>query len=195
MEEVWKPIKGYEGLYEVSNLGNIRSLDKVVMCVRNGKELGVLHKGKVLKPSKRQHGYLGVMLYGRGGHKTRGFKTFSIHRLVAEAFIPNPDRLPEVNHIDEDKTNNAVTNLEWMSHVDNTNYGTTQQRRSQKIRNNSKSKPIAQYTRNGELVKVYPSLGEMRRQTGYSAGNVWHCLNKSSSYTHAYGYVWRYVDR
>ncbi len=129
MDEIWKPVKGYEGLYEVSSEGRVRSLDRDQLYVRNGKMLNMHLKGQIVKPMQRQHGYLGVMLYGRGGHKVRGFKTCSIHRLVAEAFLPNPNNLPEVNHKDEDKTNNRLDNLEWMSHKDNTNYGTAQKRR------------------------------------------------------------------
>lgn len=195
MEEVWKPIKGYEGLYEVSNLGNVRSFDKVVRCVRNGKEMGITHKGKVLKPVKRQHGYLGVMLYGKGGHKTRGLKTFSIHRLVATAFIPNPNGLSEVNHIDEDKTNNTATNLEWVTRLENVNYGTAKTRRAKKAVNGKKSVAIQQFTKDGELVKTYPSLAEAQRQTGFAKANICRCAQGSGQYSHAYGYVWRYVDR
>ena len=192
--EIWKPVKGYEGLYEVSNLGRVRSFDKYVSCTRNGVEMDILHKGKILKPVKRQHGYLGVMLYGKGGHATRGFKTFSVHRLVAEAFIPNPNGLPEVNHIDEDKTNNKAENLEWISHINNTNFGTAQLRRSQKMRNNMRSKPIGQYTKDGKLVAVYPSLAEVHRQKGYAQANISKCAQGSKQYSHAYGYLWRYAN-
>ena len=189
--EIWKPVKGYEGLYEVSSEGNVRSLDHVSTFTKDGKQGTALRKGRLLKPVKRQHGYLGVMLYGKGGHKTRGFKTFAVHRLVAEAFIPNPNDLPEVNHIDEDKTNNRVENLAWISHIDNTNFGTTQRRRSEKIRNNKKSRPVSQFAKDGKCVCTYPSLGEVKRQTGYSGGNVWRALQKG---THAYGFIWRYAS-
>lgn len=176
--EVWKDVKGYEGLYQVSNYGR----------VKNSK------KDHILKPVVRQHGYLGVMLYGHGGHKTRGFKTFSVHRLVAEAFIPNPDNLSEVNHIDECKTNNRVENLEWITRKDNVNYGTAQKRRAEKARNGGKSRKIAQYTKGGELVEVFPSLAEVFRKTGFAQANICRCAQGSKQYSHAYGYVWRYVN-
>lgn len=176
--EVWKDVKGYEGLYQVSNYGRVKSIKK----------------DHILKPAPRQHGYLGVMLYGHGGHKTRGFKTFSVHRLVAEAFIPNPHNLPEVNHIDECKTNNSVENLEWITRKGNVNYGTAPKRRAEKARNGGKSRKIAQYTKSGELVEVFPSLAEAFRKTGFAKANICRCAQGNKKYSHAYGYVWRYVN-
>ena len=102
MEE-WRPIKDYEGLYEVSNMGRVKNLN----YKGSGKE-------KILKNIKRRKGYLMVILTKNG--KRRGFL---VHRLVAEAFIPNPNNLPEVNHIDRDRANNHVDNLEWVTHSDN----------------------------------------------------------------------------
>lgn len=172
--EIWKDVKGYEGLYQVSNLGNVRS------------ERGIL------KPQVRQHGYLGVMLYYRGGHKTRHFKQFSVHRLVAEAFIPNPYGYAEVNHIDENKTNNRADNLEWVSHFQNCHHGTAIERRVEKQTNGKLSKAIDQYTLDGKFVAHYPSLAEANRQTGFAQGNICRNLKGDPHYSHAYGYVWRY---
>ena len=113
--EVFKPIKGYEGIYQVSNFGMVRSLDRVVL-----QKNGVLKtiKGKILSPSKcgnlEYGGYLFV-----GLSKENVVEEKYIHRLVAEAFIPNPDNLPYINHKDEDKTNNIVTNLEWCTALHN----------------------------------------------------------------------------
>ena len=113
-EEIWRPVVGYEGLYEVSNTGRVRSLDRYVRCKSYR-----LHKGKVLSPGKDKDGYLFVVLSCNGKHKT-----IAVHKLVAQAFIPNPDDLPIINHKDEDKTNNRVDNLEWCTAKYNMNYGT-----------------------------------------------------------------------
>ena len=192
MTELWKDIQGYEGLYQVSNMGRVRSLDHETTYSRKGIPITTRRKGQMLRPVTRRHGYLGVMLYGKGGHKTRGFTTFSVHQLVARAFVDNPNNYDEINHIDEDKTNNRADNLEWCDRKYNTNYGTTQTRRSAVIRNNPKrSKRIMQISLDGELIKIWPSFGEIRRN-GYSAGNI--CKRCKSGYPYAYGYIWKYAD-
>ena len=183
MQEIWKDIKGYEGLYQVSNLGRVK---------RTNPGNRVVSADGTLKPTRRQHGYLGVMLYGKGGHATRGFKHCSVHRLVAEAFIPNPNGYAEVNHIDEDKTNNRVDNLEWVTHQQNCVHGTLPKRKSEWSTNGKQSKAIVQYTLNGEFVARYPSLAEVERQTGFGKGNICRCAQHHHAYSHAYGYVWRY---
>lgn len=114
MIEEWRPVVGYEGLYEVSSYGRVRSLDRY--CYR-------LQKGKVLSPAKDRYGYLTVTLNCNGKSKT-----IKIHRLVAQAFLPNPDNLPQVNHKDENKINNIVYNLEWCDAKYNNNFGTRQER-------------------------------------------------------------------
>lgn len=106
MEEIWKDIKEYEGIYQVSNLGRVKSL-------KHSKE------GKLLKGRVTGKGYLSVALFRNSVRKSN-----SIHRLVAEAFIPNPENKPEVNHIDENKLNNDVSNLEWVTSKENSNHGT-----------------------------------------------------------------------
>ena len=112
MIEEWRSVIGYEGLYEVSNTGQVRSLDRYVKTCYGSYRL---HKGKVLSPSIRPDGYLVVSLQ---------YRMFRVHRLVAEAFLPNPDNLPQVNHKDEVKSNNCVDNLEWCDSKYNNNYGT-----------------------------------------------------------------------
>lgn len=111
-QEIWKPIKNYEGIYEISNLGNVKSLN----YNRTKKE-------KILKPRKDKKGYLYVMLY-----KNKYGKNFSIHRLVAQAFIPNPENKPEVDHINTIKDDNRIDNLKWATHIENNNNKLTIQR-------------------------------------------------------------------
>ena len=119
--ELWKNIKGYEGLYQVSNLGRVRSLDKVT---RHGHRL----KGKVLCLNEGEKGYITIRLQIDGVRQA-----FNVHRLVAEAFLDNPNNLPCVNHKDEDKSNNSVNNLEWCDYSYNNTYGTRIKRRLNKV--------------------------------------------------------------
>lgn len=191
MKEIWKDIEGYEGRYQVSNEGNVRSLAHDTV-IHRGKEVYTLHKpGLRLKPTTLNHGYLGVCLYHPQKHS--GHKRMSIHRLVAQAFLPNPDGYAEVNHIDENKANNRAENLEWCTRSQNMRSGTLPRRIGDRHKNGRRSKKIAQYTKDGNLVRVYPSLNEAKRQ-GYQASNICKCAQGHRSYSHAYGYVWRYVD-
>ena len=108
--EIWKDISNYEGLYQVSNLGNIRSLNRYT----NGRNSKRLIKGKILKVFKDKDGYMNVNLY-----KNAEIKQFKVSRLVAQAFIPNIDNKPQVNHIDGNRYNNQVSNLEWCTSREN----------------------------------------------------------------------------
>lgn len=172
-KEIWCPIEGYEGLYEVSNLGNVRSLG-------NKKT----KKTKILKQNMNTSGYLRVYLCKNGKQKQ-----FKVHRLVAEAFIPNLFGYPQVNHIDEDKTNNHIDNLEWCDNKYNSNHGTRNKRISVKNINGKCSKPILQLTETGEFLKEYPSLQEAGRN-GFNIGNICACC-RGERKTHK-GYIWKY---
>lgn len=134
MEE-WKSIPGYEGLYEISSYGRVKSLDRYVKVKSKSYRL---QKGKMLSPIKNKYGYLQVFLCCNGK-----YKIISVHRLVAEAFIPNPDNLPIINHKDEDKSNNCVENLEWCSHRYNSNYNGVLKKRSQRMKENGIYEKIA----------------------------------------------------
>ena len=150
MEEIFKDIEGYFGLYQVSNLGNIKSL-------KYGKE-------RILKPAKDKNKYSIVCLCKQGK-----MKNHKVHRLVAQAFIPNPNNLPQINHKDENPSNNCVLNLEWCTADYNHNYGTHNERVGASNTNNPKrSKQVLCVETN----KIYPSTMEVERQLGFSRGNI-----------------------
>lgn len=137
MEEIWRDIKGYEDLYQVSNLGRVKSLDRYIYYT-NGRIR--LYRGQILKTAKDTHGYLKITLCKDTKHTT-----CLIHRLVAEAFIQNLNNLPQVNHKDEfAKDNNCVDNLEWVTCKENINYGTHNKR----MANTQRGKTISKETRN-----------------------------------------------
>lgn len=189
--EIWKDIEGYENLYQVSNLGNVRSLERIVEAKRKGNVYTLIKKGHLLVPTKRNHNYLGVYLYNKDGAKV-----MSVHRLVANAFIPNPNNYSEVNHINENKQDNRVSNLEWCSHKQNMNCGTVQQRRSQtRYKRKIGWKAIEQYTMDGKFVKRFESLAQINKELGYGQGNILKCIQGKINYQHAYHFIWKYAKQ
>lgn len=188
MEEIWKDIKDYEGYYQVSNLGRVKSLDRYIATVGNpsGKRL---IRGKILNPSKRvmsngEDGYYSVTLYKRGIGAL-----FNVHRLVAETFIPNPNNLPCVNHKDENKHNNMSDNLEWCTIEYNNKYGTARERSGEKTR-----KEVIKFDLDGNILKVYKSLESAAKEEKVSKGNLANvCVNRNGKKT-LHGYVFMYKD-
>lgn len=174
MEEIWKDIEGYEGCYQVSNLGRVKSLG-------NGKTHN--SSERILKGNNIK-GYLVVKLSKEGKQKQ-----YLIHRLVAQVFIPNPNNLLQVNHIDEDKTNNTVSNLEWCSAKYNMNYGTRTQRVVEKNTNHqNKSKKVTCI----ETGKIYVSTMQVERDLGFAHANISYAC--TGRYKTAYGFHWKYID-
>ena len=176
-EKVWKPINEYDGYYEVSNFGEIKSLFRYVN-VKNGFRSV---PEKILKPKIDKDGYLRVVL-----QKERKQKHFLVHRIVAETFIDNPKNLPHVNHKNENKIDNRVENLEWCTEKYNCNYGNRNKKLSE-----SKYKPINQYTLNGDFVKRWESGLLIEKETGFNAKNISACCCKVKKT--AYGYIWEFV--
>ena len=168
-KEYWKPVVGYEGHYQVSNFGRVKS-------IKFGKEI-------ILK-QKIKDGY-----YYVGLSKNGIVKNYFVHRLVAEAFIPNPNNLPQVNHKDENKLNNSVDNLEWCDAKYNRNYGTINERLSKSQINGKCSKIVIQYNLDGTFVREWPSAMECGRN-GYNNGHVAACC-RGEQKTHK-GFIWRY---
>ena len=182
MEEIWKDIEGYEGLYQVSNLGRVRSLDKVLPCNVNGIMTTRVRHGLIRKPHIGQTGYHYVLL--RDGKRCKNYR---VHRLVADAFIPNPQNLPEVNHKDEDKSNNRADNLEWCSSSYNHCYGTTIERAASKIH-----RAVCQFDKNDRLIREFVSVTEAAKAVGTSTTQISGCCKgKTKS---AKGYRWKYKE-
>lgn len=160
MTEIWKDIAGYEGKYQVSNLGRVKSLN----YRRTGKE-------RCLEPKDNNDGYLQVTLYKNGGKDQP-----LVHRLVAMAFILNPEGKPEVDHINRDTTDNRVENLRWVTSIEN--------------KNNGLSKPVLCV----ETGTEYHSVMEAERLIGVKHPNITNCCNGRYGYKTAGGYHWRYAD-
>lgn len=177
MKEIWRTAvvdgEPWEN-YQVSNLGRVMNL--------NYRGTG---KAKLAKLYKRKDGYLEVCL-----SKNKETKTCLVHRLVAETFLPNPENLPQVNHIDENKENNRVNNLEWKSPKDNCNHGTRNERIFEKTTNGKLSKRVLQFTLEGEFIREWPSTRECERN-GYNHACVCDCCN--GKLPHYKGFRWEYA--
>lgn len=175
MEEQWEPIEGYDH-YEVSNYGNVRSYtNRGTLCA----------EPHMLSP-RLNKGYLFVNLYD-SQHKMKSIK---VHRLVASAFIPNPDNYPQINHKDEDKTNNHVDNLEWCDSKYNVNYGTGHAR-SCYARRDCNNKEVHQFDFNGQYIQSFKSITEASRITGCCLTDISKAALHSLKY--AGNWFWSYT--
>ena len=194
MQEIWKDIKDFEGFYQVSNLGNVRSLDRIVRCNTGYANI----KGKLLKPILHKKGYYKVDLSKEGKSKR-----YFIHRLVALTFLENKENKEQINHIDGNKKNNCINNLEFCTNYENYIHAKTtglidknlriQQAINMGIKNR---KPIAQFTKDGKFIKKYISIIEASRQTGINNRNISNCLSPNQKRSKsAGGYVWKYIDK
>lgn len=169
-KEIWRDIPGFEKKYQVSNMGRVKSLN-------------YRHTGKIqiLKPGKNTKGYSYVNLCKDGKPQS-----YQVHRLVAQAFLPNPNNLSQVNHINEIKTDNRVDNIEWCDCKYNINYGSHNQRMAE-----TQSIPVAQFTKDEKLVAIYYGATEAERQTGVNSSHISECCR--GKLKSAGGFVWKYV--
>ena len=165
MQETWKDIKGYEEKYQISNLGNVKSLN-----------YNQTHIEKLLKPFENTNGYYQIDLW-----KNNKGKTFLVHRLVAEAFIPNSKRLPLINHKDENPKNDTVTNLEWCDAKYNCNYG-------------NRNKKLYHSVMCIELNKIFKSINEASKELKIQQAHISGCCQKRKHYNTAGGYHWKYAE-
>lgn len=182
--EVWRPVVGYEGLYEVSNYGRVKRLERVIYKSNiKGTTYPATYNEKILSPVKHKLGYLYVNLRTEND----GVHFCLIHRLVAIAFIPNPNNYSEVNHKDENKTNNNVENLEWCDRRYNMQYGGIPDATKNRF-----SKKVAQID-NGNVVKIFNSAADAANKLGLSTSShissVCRGIEKK-----AYGFEWKYIQ-
>ena len=181
MVEIWKDIKGYEGLYQVSNWGNVRSLDRYKKTKNNS--FSFIH-GQLLKQYVTNRGYLNVYLYSNGKNKF-----FSIHRLVATHFLKNKENKPQVDHIDYNKFNNHVDNLRWCSASENMRNEITY---TKNIKEHKKAKKqVNCYSLDGKFLKKFESITSVKKE-GHSAGIVSMCCRGLKNKHH--NMLWKYAS-
>lgn len=177
--ETWKDIKGYEGIYQISDKGRVKRIGSYRNQATSWKS------GRLLKPTPKDRGYMIV-----GLSNNNKVKTAYVHRLVAEAFIPNPQDKPTVNHKNGDRSDNNASNLEWATYLENNIHSIEVLGRDTK--NSSDSKAVLQFDLDGNFIKEYPSMREAQRQTGIHAIDK-VCAGAKYRKT-AGGYIWRYKD-
>lgn len=181
IEEIWKDVYGYEGYYQVSNMGRVRSLDRYIYHngARNESKM-IFIKGKELKPHDAGRKHLTVCLMKNGIGNI-----YYIHRLVMETFTENIDNLPRINHKDENPYNNELSNLEWCTHKYNTNYGSCIKKRSEKI-----CKSVSRYDNNMNYIDTFNSCSQAGKELNIDSSSIAKCARGERNT--AGGYIWKY---
>ena len=184
--EVWKPVKGYEGIYEVSDHARVRSLDRIARSKhRNGKSFTRKVKGHIITQRVNNNGYMTVRLSKDGESKIH-----LVHRLVAVAFVPNPYELPFVNHKDDTPKNNMPDNLEWCTNQYNVTYNNIQYRAKA-----TRRKAVVQMTLDDKFVAEYESTHDAARKTGFHQGNIAGACRGQHNLLNVYGFHWKYKEQ
>lgn len=183
--EEWKTIPDYEE-YQVSTHGRVKRLAYYKNVCGGSKQYC---EERILKPQRRKLGYLAVNL-----SKNSIVKSFLIHRLVAAVFIPNPNNFPQINHKDENTSNNYVENLEWCDQKYNSNYGTSKHRIASKLKNGILSKSVEQYDKRGTFINDFSSAMEASRQLGLTVSGIISCCNNYKKHNTCGGFQWKYKD-
>lgn len=184
--EEWRVVEGYEGYYEVSNLGRVRSVERrIVLITRDGKDRPCVFKEKILKQSEEKKAkynwlprkYVGLSKDGKS-------KRFYVHRLVANTFIENPNNLTDVNHKDGNPFNNNVSNLEWVSRKENIQHAFE----NKLIKT---EKPVAKLSDSGAVLEVYRSESEACRVHGVRQGKILRAMQRNGK---SCGFKWKYIN-
>ena len=196
MKEIWKSVKDFEGLYEISNLGNVKALKRTwrVWNYQGKKYQEMGNKEKILSSSLSKCNYRQVVLSKEG---KKYLKT--IHRLIAEAFIPNLDNKPCVNHIDGNKLNNCVENLEWCTYSENSIHSWNNNLekpywKGKFGKNHNTSKQVTQYDLNGNLIKKWDCISDAVRALKIDGGRITKCCQHKKHCHSAGGYIWEYTN-
>lgn len=211
MEEIWKDVVGYEGLYQVSNLGRVKSLFRII-TQNNGQ--GVIYKRsvkeRILKQFLNHMGYYVVMLAKDGVNKT-----LRVSRLVGMAFLPNPENKPEIDHIDGNPQNNNVNNLQWCTHKENSNNPVRKKRLSTSLKGKKtrlgipysqeakemfsklhirlRGRKVDQYTKEGVFIQSFDCMQNAQKATGIAKQSIFSCC--VGKYKSAGGFVWKFKEK
>lgn len=188
MEEIWKSVLDFECLYEVSNFGRVKGIDRIVVR-SDGKKRHI--KEHIMKQRVGKCGYYYVCLSKNGKHYMK-----RVHKIIANAFMLNQDNSLIINHKDEDKLNNSIENLEWCTYSYNAKYGTAISRMLDSRKNNkccNSEKEVVQYTKDGVFVAEYRSVNEVEDKNGFKHSHISECCN--GKLKQAYGFVWKFKNK